>query len=173
MFASIGVDFGGNGSAHSFVLNGFTKGYKDVITLDEFYLKKEISPTELEAYFVSFVKDALNKYKVFEVYADSAESTLIKGLTNAARNSRLPVSIIKEKTGPIINRIRLYNRLMSQGRYKVLKHCKKIIDAYQNAEWKPNVMHDERLDNGTFNIDSLDACEYSTENYADVIMAIE
>lgn len=173
MFASIGVDFGGNGSAHSFVLNGFTKGYKDVITLDEFYLKKEISPTELEAYFVSFVKDALNKYKVFEVYADSAESTLIKGLTNAARNSRLPVSIIKAKKGPIIDRIRLYNRLMSQGRYKVLKHCKKIIDAYQNAEWKPNVMHDERLDNGTFNIDSLDACEYSTENYADVIMAIE
>ncbi len=171
MYAVIGVDFGGNGSAHTFVLNGFTKGYGEVITLDEFYLKKEISPAELEAEFVKFVKRAKSKYSVFETYADSAETTLIKGLRSAVSNARLGMDIFKAKKGPINDRINLYNRLMGLGRYYVLEHCEKIIEAYKTAEWKRNSDKDERLDNGSFNIDSLDACEYTTESYVDTLVA--
>lgn len=167
-YATIGVDFGGNGSAHAFILNGFTKGFREIITLDEFYLKKEISPKELESEFVKFVKESKSKYRVYEVYCDSAESTLIKGLEAAAVKAKLGVSVMKAKKGPIINRIRFYNMLMSKGKYYVLRRCENLIAAYKDAEWNSKSKDkDERLDDGTFNIDSLDACEYSTEPYMD------
>ena len=54
-FASIGVDFGGNKSAHAFVCTGFTASMQDMVVLDEFYLKETISPKQLEDCFVSFV----------------------------------------------------------------------------------------------------------------------
>lgn len=165
LFATVGIDFGGHKSANAFVLNGFTKGFKKVITLDEWYETKEISPAELEKAFAKFVLNAKKKYKIYDVYADSAESTLIKGLQAKAISEKLGVSVMKAKKGPIVDRIRFYNKLMSTGRYYVLSHCKHIIEAYQTAEWNPKVLTDERLDNGTFNIDSLDACEYSTEAY--------
>ncbi|MBO5369425.1 MAG: PBSX family phage terminase large subunit [Clostridia bacterium] len=172
-YATIGVDFGGNGSAHAFVLNGFTKGYRELITLDEFYLKKEISPKELEDEFVRFVRKAKARYRVFEVYCDSAESTLIKGFETAATREKLGVSVMKAKKGAIIDRIRFYNFLMSTGRYYVLSHCENIIAAYKDAEWNSKSKDkDERLDDGTFNIDSLDACEYSTEPYMDTMIEI-
>ena len=40
VYAVIGVDFGGTKSAHSFTLTGFTKGFKQVVVLDEYYCKK-------------------------------------------------------------------------------------------------------------------------------------
>ena len=163
MYATIGIDFGGNGSAHAFVLNGLTKGFKEVITLDEWYLKKEISPGELEDEFVKFVRNAKSKYKVFCVYPDNAETTLIRGLRTRAAKDRLGVEVIKSKKGPIIDRIRFYNLLMSRGRYKVLRHCEHLIKAYKTTEWNSKTDKTERLDNGTFEIDVLDACEYSTE----------
>ena len=42
-YATIGVDFGGNKSAHSFKLTGYTQGFKQIITLDEYYKKQSLS----------------------------------------------------------------------------------------------------------------------------------
>ena len=120
-----------------------------------------------------FVKKAKSQYKVYEVYCDSAESTLIKGLASAAIKAKLGVSVMKAKKGAIIDRIRFYNILMSTGRYYVLSHCENIIAAYKDAEWNSKAKDkDERLDDGSFNIDSLDACEYSTEPYMDTMIEI-
>ena len=80
MFASVGVDFGGNKSAHAFVCNGYTKGFKKVITLDEFYLKEKITPSSLEEEFVKFIKRIKKDFKLYDVFCDSAETTLIEGL---------------------------------------------------------------------------------------------
>lgn len=171
IFTVMGVDFGGHRSANAFVLNGFTKNFEKVITLDEWYEKREISPAELEDAFSAFVRRAKKKYKLYEVYADSAESTLIKGLEAKAIADGLGVSVIKARKGPIVDRIRFYNKLMSTGRYCVLSHCRHITEAYRTAEWNKKALKDERLDDGTFNIDSLDACEYSTEAYQDAIEA--
>ncbi len=172
MFATIGVDFGGNGSAHSFVLNGFTKGFKALVTLDEFYLKKEISPAELEREFVKFVEKAKKQYKVYVAYCDNAESTLIKGFSKAARDAKLGIEILKAKKKPICDRINFYNRLMSFGRYYIMRHCHNLIEAYQTVQWDAKSDTTVRLDDGSFNIDSLDACEYSTEAYMDTMIEV-
>lgn len=166
---AIGVDFGANGSAHAFVATGLTQGFKQVVTVDEYHRKEVITPDQLEKDFVNFVLRLVASFprvRVFEVFADSEATVLIQGLKQAAYRARLPVDIKNAMKGPINNRIDFYNSIMAQGRYKVLRKCKHLIEAFQTAIWdSKHVTEDVRLDNGTINIDSLDACEYSTERY--------
>ena len=54
--------------------------------------------------------------------------------------------------------------LIGAGRFFVLANCKHTIDALKSAIWdEKKLTEDVRLDNGTTNIDSLDAMEYAIE----------
>lgn len=164
IMADIGVDFGGNGSATAFNLTGYTAGYEKIITLDEYYRREIISPEELEKDFVSFAKRAKEKYpRLCDVYCDSAEQVLIRGLENAVRRSGLALELHNARKGEINQRIRLYCSLMSRGKYFICSHCKNTIRAFSEAVWEKDCC-DRRLDDGSVNIDSLDAQEYSTEH---------
>jgi PBSX family phage terminase large subunit len=171
MFATIGVDFGGNGSAHAFVCNGFTPRYGLVITLDEYYRKEIIDPSQLQADFVEFVRRVQGKYRVTDVYCDSEATVLIRGLRNAAIKAKLAINMNNAAKGRIFDRISFYATLMSQDRYKVMRGCKHVQDALCGARWDPKE-EDVRLDDGTTNIDSLDALEYSTEKYMKDILDV-
>lgn len=75
--------------------------------------------------------------------------------------------------GPINDRIAFYNSLIAQHRWKIMKHCTHIIEAFEQAvydEKKKNM--DVRLDDGLMNVDSLDSTEYSTESVQDDILYI-
>lgn len=165
IFVSIGGDFGGNGSAHTLNATGFTVGFKYIVTLDEYYRKETISPYQLEDDFCNFIKGVCSRYKCTEVYLDSAEQILIKGVKLAAQRRGLRVNIHNARKGDINKRIIFYNRLIAAGRYKIMENCKHTIEAFQTAIWKPNTTEEKRLDDGSINIDSLDAQEYSTEPY--------
>ena len=172
-YASIGVDFGGNVSATAFICNGYTKGFKEVITLDEVYIKKSITPDKLYYGFIQFVERLKAKgIPVYEAYCDSAETTLIHGLKAACAKYGLAIDIKNAKKGPIVDRIRFYTTIMSQGRYKVHKECTHLISALSSAVWDEKQLTDTRLDNGVLNVDSLDALEYSTEPYMKDIITI-
>lgn len=172
-FASIGVDFGGNGSAHAFSCTGFTPGMKEVITLEEYYRKEVISPTQLEQDFVDFVKMCQSKYKIAEAYCDNAETTLIQGLRTACAKEHIAIAVKPAYKKEVNDRIRFYCRLMSSDRYKIAGHCKHTIEAFRTALWDSRfITKDVRLDDGTTNIDSLDAQEYSTEPYMKSIISI-
>jgi hypothetical protein len=99
-------------------------------------------------------------------YCDSAEQTLILGLRATARKRGLGWLRIENALKTSINdRIRTVHRLMAQGRFFVLDHgCESLIKALQEAVWNPRaVTEDERLDDGTSDIDTLDAFEYTFE----------
>lgn len=173
MYAVIGVDFGGTKSAHSFTLTGFTRGYKQVVVLDEYYRKDRLTPKQLQEDFVDFVKRAQTRYKVYEAYCDSAEQTLISGLEMACVQAHVGIDIRNAIKGPINDRIAFYNSLIAQHRWKIMKHCTHIIAAFEQAvydEKKKNM--DVRLDDGLMNVDSLDSTEYSTESVQDDILYI-
>lgn len=172
MYAVIGVDFGGNKSAHSFTLTGYTSKYQQVVVLDEWYKQKEMSPSELERYFVQFVRKAKEKYRIYEAYCDSAETTLIKGLQDICLKEKIGIEVKKAIKGAVNDRIHFYNRLMAQGRFKILKHCVSTIEALENAVYDSKHFEDKRLDDGTTNIDSLDSMEYSTESMQDTIIQV-
>ena len=172
-YATIGVDFGGNISATAFVCNGYTKGFKEVITIDECYIKKSITPDRLYDSFIQFVERLRAKgVPIYEAYCDSAETTLIHGLRAACAKHGLAIDIKNAKKGPIIDRIRFYTTIMSQGRYKVHKGCKHLISALSSAVWDEKQLTDTRLDNGVLNVDSLDALEYSSEPYMREIITV-
>lgn len=172
-YAVIGVDFGGTKSAHSFTLTGFTKGYKQVVVLDEYYCKKRLNPEQLQIAFVDFVKRAQEHFKVYEAYCDSAEQTLISGLEMACVKAHVVLDVRNAIKGPIHDRIAFYNSLIAQSRWKVMRHCRHIISAFEEAVYddkKPN--QDIRLDDGLMNVDSLDSTEYSTESVQNDILYI-
>ena len=162
---SIGVDFGGTKSATKFQATGITKDFR-VVALEEEYIKnEEIDPNALNRRFATFCQLITSKYGYSQTRADSAETVLIRGLDHTAQKLRLGTQVKNALKMQITDRIRLVVLLMKQGRFKVSRNCPHLIDALQTAIYDPDKFEDERLDDGTSDIDSLDAFEYSIEPY--------
>lgn len=162
---SIGVDFGGTKSATKFQATGITKDFR-VVALEEEYIKnEEIDPNALNRRFATFCQLITSKYGCSQTRADSAETVLIRGLDHTAQKMRLGTQVKNAMKLQITDRIRLVVLLMKQGRFKVSRNCPHLIDALQTAIYDPDKFEDERLDDGTSDIDSLDAFEYSIEPY--------
>ena len=136
IYATIGVDFGGTKSAHSFTLTGFTRGYKQVVVLDEYYCKKRINPKQLQDDFIDFVRRAQSKYKVYEAYCDSAEQTLIAGLEMACSQAHVGIDIKNAIKGSINDRIAFYNSLIAQ------KPLRTLVMTIKRRTWMSDWMMD-------------------------------
>lgn len=164
MFANIGVDFGGGTSGHAFQCVGFTFRYGEMVVLEEYFNQNALDPQTLEAEFVEFVRKCQQKYVIANIYCDSAEQTLINGLRNAAARAGIQAGIYDSMKKPINERIRAACKLMGADRFKIMAHCTTTIDAYASAVYDSRqITADVRLDNGTSNIDTLDATEYAYE----------
>lgn len=162
----IGVDFGGNGSSNTFVCTGFTYGLKEIIVLKAKKYDGYLTPDKLSSLFVDFVKECYNDYrKGGETYCDSAEQILIAGLRSKVEIEDIPTIIYNAKKNPINDRINLVTKLMALGKFFIVEEdCETVIEALSQAVWNNKEGHeDERLDNGTSDIDTLDALEYSIE----------
>ena len=161
--AVIGVDFGGGTSAHAFCCVGFTlRGL--VVVLDEYHEPRALDPAKLAEDFVDFARRCAARWIVTDVWCDSAEQTLINGLRAAAAAWGLRVNIGNALKRPINDRIRATCILMGAGRFFVARECRETINALQSALWDSRrATEDVRLDDGTTNIDSLDAMEYAFE----------
>lgn len=162
---TIGVDFGGTGSATKFQVTGITRD-GCVVALDEEYIdhrKESIDPDRLNKRYAAFVERVTENWGNGRTYADSAEQILIRGFSNTARAQGLQTTVLNAKKMPINDRIKLTLLLMAQGRFFVTRKCPHLIDALSTAVYDSTKQNDERLDNGTTDIDSLDAFEYSIE----------
>ena len=164
----IGVDFGGSGSATKFQATGLTpEGI--VIALDEEYIdhkKQSIDPDRLNRQFSAFVKRVTAEYGAAETRADSAEQILIRGLMHTAEREGLRTQVKNAMKTQVRERIRLTLLLMAQDRLFITEACPRLVSAFQTAVYDPKKFEDERLDNGSSDIDSLDAFEYSIEPWA-------
>lgn len=164
---TVGVDFGGTGSATKFQATGIT-GRWDAVALEEEYIdhrKEDVDPDRLIYRYTEFIKRITEKYGASETRADSAEQVLIRGLFNAARQKGLRTRVKNALKMPVRDRIKLELLLMAQRRLFVSADCPHLIDAFRSAVYNPKKTDDERLDDGTSDIDSLDAFEYSVEPY--------
>ena len=189
----IGLDFGGNQSGHSFVARGYTDGYKDVIGLMSKRIMakdtdEDIDSNMLDKLFCDFVQEVIDQYGVIvkhsgyveycnveSVYYDNAETVLGNSIRNAVEK-RFPWMIVrKAKKASIIDRIRCTVRLMGSGRFWITNDCKSLQTAFTDAVWNADVKDkDERLDDGSTDIDSLDAFEYTIErDMRDLIEEVE
>lgn len=167
IIGTMGLDFGGNGSAHAGCLVGIIRGYRSIVILDEYYRKEVIDPGTLTDDVCGFVQRSQAQVRATSIWCDSAETTLIKGIRTEVFARRIPVEVRNARKGEIIDRIRLCDMLMSQGRFFILRRCRHTIAALSEAVWdSKSPTKDRRLDDGTTNIDSLDALEYALEPHA-------
>ena len=165
----IGVDFGGNRSGHAFVARGYTSGYRETIALmSERILskdhKEQIDSNVLDSLVLDFIGRVEEKYgSVDELYWDNAETVLGVGIRNAVEQ-RFPHIIVRPaKKIRIKDRIDCTVRLMGAGRFFITEDCTSLSQAFQDAVWDKDSLLDERLDDGSTDIDSLDAFEYTIE----------
>lgn len=167
IIGTMGLDFGGNGSAHAGCLVGITRGYRSIVILDEYYRKEVIDPGTLTDDVCGFVQRSQAQCRAASIWCDSAETTLIKGIRTEVFARHIPVEVRNARKGEIIDRIRLCDMLMPQGRFFVMRRCRHTIAALSEAVWdSKSPTKDRRLDDGSTNIDSLDALEYALEPHA-------
>lgn len=178
----IGLDFGGNQSGHSFVARGYTDNYSDAIALksrrvmakDE---NEDIDSNRLNELFCRFVQEVIDDYSICvrsgdyvqycnveSVYWDNAETVLGNSIRNAVEKEFPWISVRPAKKRPINDRIRCTVKLMGARRFFITKDCESLKTALTDAVWNKEVVgKDERLDDGSTDIDSLDAFEYTIE----------
>ncbi len=158
----VGVDYGGNGSASVFCHVGFDVGFKNVYVLSEYYDSRNRSAESLISAFAEYIeREKEQSPTLCAAYCDSAEQLLVKSFRSAVR-----LEVRNALKRPINTRITMLNRLISTGRFFVSEECPKLIDAIRSAVWdERDIHHDTRLDNGSTNIDSLDAFEYAIERF--------
>lgn len=163
---NVGVDWGGNGSAHAMVATGMTSDYGKLIALrSERVPATGLTPQQIYKRIYEFCEGILRDYgKIEDIYADSAEQTLIAGLREYI--DPLDLTVKNARKRPIIDRIRATTMLMGGERFLMTSDCETLRDAFQGAVYDDKVVgEDVRLDNGTSDIDTLDAFEYSFERY--------
>lgn len=167
--ANIGVDFGGNGSATTFVCTGFTAGNKIIKPILSERHIEPLDSEKLSKLFADFVKRAyeLTKKSMY-VYCDSAEQILIRSLKQVAITEHLPILIRNALKRPINERIRLTDKLIAQHRLQLYKGAKSLKIALCECVWDEK-HPDKRLDDGSTDIDTLDAFEYSIESESNYI----
>ena len=183
---NIGVDFGGNGSGHAFVATGFTESYHDMVVLrSERYIEggtdpqtgrklQEIDPDMLSALFLRFFLFIYDTYGfVTRIYCDSAEQVLIRGFKNAMIAAQHgDVKIENARKSSISGRIQTTVKAAHNGRlFFVDGETDSLEEAISQAVWNPKKIKLERLDDGTSDIDSLDAFEYSFEKNIKKLLA--
>ena len=162
---NIGLDWGGNGSSHALVATGITSDYKNVYALrSERIPAKDMIPQVLYKRVQDFIAAVQPYGNIRSIYADSAEQTLIAGLREFLKNTDITVKNSLKR--PINDRIFATTLLMGGGRFFMTAECETLVEAFQGAVWDDKVQGEEvRLDNGTSDIDTLDAFEYSFERY--------
>jgi PBSX family phage terminase large subunit len=163
----IGVDFGGNGSKHAFVATGFLPLGQGVVAL----ASQRLEPgdvTQLVKQLTTFLRSILGRWKRIDtIYCDSAEQVIIRQIrADLSRNGLgyLAERVFGSKKIEITERIRLTSILMGGSRFFYLPEAATLRDALSEVLWSDKYQgKDVRLDDGSTDIDSLDAFEYTIE----------
>lgn len=173
-FITIGVDFGGTQSAHSFTATGITKQFKQSIVIKNKNIKEYRTPSDLEQNFVDFIRSVKNScpnVNIIDIRCDSAEQVLINGFKRALREAQIGIPINNALKSEILQRIKFSCKMFSMNKMYVLEECSSLIGAIRTAMWEKKKV-DVRLDDGIQNVDDLDSWEYSNEPYMKPLLTI-
>ena len=169
----VGVDFGGNGSGHAFVATAKLKNGSICAVLSRRHMNRDftqgIDVQMLQRLFLEFLDDVHRMYHMIPaaVYWDNAETVLGQSLKRACALHMPAVLVIPARKIHIKDRIDYTIRKMGAGQFALTEDCQTLSEALQDAVWNAKILdHDERLDDGSTDIDTLDAFEYTIERDA-------
>lgn len=157
---AVGEDFGGNKSGHAIVCSGI--GSDGVLYITKAKFRKAAGTTTEDVINWSlrmFDEMYEDSGQQLDIYPDSAEQMMINSIRERTR-----FNVYNSIKSPIVDRIRAVNILLATDRIKFVKgETEVLVKALSEATWNDKAMRDERLDNGSFNNDIIDAFEYSFE----------
>lgn len=169
---TIGIDFGGNGSGHSFVATAKLRNGITAAIMSRKHMKKDfpqgIDANKLSELFLQFVEDVLKKYGRAEfAFWDNAETVLGQSIENACRKRFPFMTVLPAWKKKINDRINYTVRIMGSGLFYITEDCETLSRAFQDAVYNSKSQEEERLDDGSTDIDTLDAFEYTIERNID------
>ncbi|HBF4992441.1 TPA: phage terminase large subunit [Clostridioides difficile] len=173
---SIGIDIGGTDATVA-TLTGFTKDYNEIIELDGYYHKQGKNHGYTHDKYAKEIVDKIEEWShtyphfLFSTYifCESADKLFRQALSNELKRRGINIQVTPSyKKDGIVDRIRLVNILINQGRYKIMKHLNKWIEAIENAIWDDDEKSKGnwvRVDDGSYPVDCLDSSEYSIQPF--------
>lgn len=168
----VGIDFGGQGSGHAFVATGFYLDGSIQVLMSKKHMNSDfdggIDANKLSDLFLSFLDGVIKKYGIPErVYWDNAETVLGNSIKAAVKRTYPRIRVLPAAKKRIKDRIDFTVRLMGAEMFSMTEDCETLRDALTDAVWDPKHADDVRLDDGSTDIDSLDAFEYTIEHEID------
>lgn len=167
---SIGVDYGASVSRSRFICTGITTD-NCVVALDETGMSGIKTPEQIYNHLARFYLECCALYgQVNVIFCDygALGQIVTLGLRQFFNEHKYKVQISDCLKGKIIDRILLTLRLMGSHRLYLSQKCKSLDEAFMLAVWDEDKV-DTRLDNGTSDIDTLDAFEYSFYSYTSIL----
>jgi PBSX family phage terminase large subunit len=170
-FVVVGVDIGKSRSATTACALGFfwddARKRLCLVVLDELYYKENASTGAVVGKIAEFIRSVRDRWTCADVYVDSEEQLIIKDLRNLGL-ANIHGAIKKE----INDRIRFWDLMFTRDRAYIMRRCKHNIEATESAVWNSKVSErEERLDDGSTDIDTLDAREYAAETHMSELVA--
>lgn len=160
----IGIDFGGNKSGHAFVATGQTRDYGELIGLKSKRFFGDYDSNDIDKLALEFAEEVMDRYGQIDIiYWDNAETVLGRGIERAFSKKYPSVIVRPARKDRINDRINATLRLMGAMRFHYTDDCETLKNALSDAVWNDKVQCDERLDDGSTDIDTLDGFEYTFE----------
>lgn len=171
---TIGVDFGGSKSKHAFCATGYDLNSNSIYVLKSARAEPR-DPGRLNDDFINFLLSVETEFgqQVHMVYADSAEPVLIAGMRTELANRKIYRNVENAAKRKVNDRIRALDTLQCQNRFFIVEGdgTKTLRDAIIEAVY--NGKDDEqRLDDLSTDIDSMDAFEYTFERDMGYLVSI-
>ena len=169
---NIGVDFGGNKSKTTFVATCIIGNFQSVCALADYKVEggKGTIDTDMVCKkllaFYKFIRSLFPSVPVYGIYCDSAEQMIINTIRTFMLKNGVSAAVKDSFKGAVTDRIYALNSLMAQGRFSVYRDCTNVISSLKEQVWDDTKTgEDVRLDNGTCDIDTADALEYSFSSF--------
>lgn len=169
---NIGVDFGGNGSKTVFVATGIIGNFNSLAALADHKVDGAKGTIDINVIcrdlveFIRFIRAMFPTVPIAGVHCDCAETTIITSIAFYLIKNGIKVPVLESRKGLINGRIFALSSLIAQHRFTVYHDCKHVIISLcsQVCDSK-ELTKFVRLDDGTKDIDTADALEYSFAPY--------
>jgi len=180
-FISVGLDYGSgtpDSNLGKTVLSAVavTKGFKKAYCIKESYFNDVLLPDRITAWVKKFILELKSDYKLdIILHCEYASSTVINNALILELQGIKGLKIEDCYKSTILDRIDLVNYLLGQGRLIFTKAVPHVKAGFAQALWDTEKGKlkgiPARLDNGTSDIDILDATEYALSKYSNYLMA--
>jgi PBSX family phage terminase large subunit len=163
---NIGIDYGGTRSGQAFVCTRISDDFTKVIAMASYKTMEELDSKQLLDKQIEFIEYCRNKFhcEIDNIYPDNEETVHIRSLQRAVQEKGWRTIVRGSKKEKVNDRIELQNKLLAFDVYRYIKgECDTLNKAMKTAMWNSKKVEDERLDDFTTDIDSMDSYEYSIE----------